>query len=169
MTRLLVQLLLLLLISAATLSLAYRIYDSAAQVATDTPAHVHAWKPNTSSARDTVRLELLPLPAFAQTVTRPLFFETRRLPTVAVAVPKTAPVQPKRTAAPASQFRVLGIVQHGDTKRALIEGPSVLLDWYSEGDKLQLWTLTRIESTSVLLSFEDQRGELRLFPSGEQN
>jgi hypothetical protein len=78
-------------------------------------------------------------------------------------------VQAKPTAAPTSQFRLLGIVQHGDTKRALIEGPSVLLDWYNEGAKLQHWTLTRIESTSVLLSFDEQRGELRLFPSGEQN
>lgn len=168
MTRLLVQLLLLLLFSVGSAVVAYRIYD-VAHPATDAPTSDHAWRPNTRSVHDTPRVELAPLSAFAQTLARPLFFETRRFPTVAVAAPKPTPVQPKRTPAPANQFRLLGIVQHGDTKRALIEGPSVLLDWYSEGAKLQLWTLTRVESTSVLLSFEDQRGELRLFPSGEQN
>jgi hypothetical protein len=168
MTRVLLQILLLLLFSVGSAALVYRTYDWA-YVSIELPTPDHVWRPETSLARDMLEVGQLPLSAFAQTLTRPLFFETRRLPTVAVAAPKPITVQPKRIPVPTSQFRLLGIVQHGDIKRALIEGPSVLLDWYSEGAKLQDWTLTRIESSSVLLSFDDQRGELRLFPSGEQN
>jgi hypothetical protein len=168
MTRLLLQVVLLLLFVAGSMVLAHRVYELA-QGPAESKAPEQAWTPDTSLGRDVQQIDAVPLVALTQTLARPLFFETRRLPSVAEAAPKPIAVPAKRTPAPTSQFRLLGIVQHGDTKRALIEGPSVLLDWYSEGAKLQDWTLTRIESASVLLSFDDQRGELRLFPSGEQN
>lgn len=111
------------------------------------------------------------LSKFRETVTRPIFFESRRFPTVSVEPPRPPPTPPPPPASTisADQFHLLGIVSHDGQKRALIEGPSVLLDWYAEGAKLRDWTLSRIEDNSILLSSDIKNAELLLFRPAEQN
>ena len=113
------------------------------------------------------------LETFIQIGERPLFFEGRRIPVINVDPPKPIapppPPPPPKPITPSDQFRLLGIVKQGGEKRALMDGPSVLLDWYREGAKLQEWTLSRIEYNSVILTVGKENAELLLFRGAEKN
>ena len=63
----------------------------------------------------------------------------------------------------------MGIVQDGAIRRALIEAPSVVLDWYNEGANLKGWTISRIDNNSVVLNSNDQRVEIHLFRGPHAN
>ena len=110
-----------------------------------------------------------PLADFATIVTRPLFFEDRRIPQRARVVPPVSPSPAPKPLVPPPAFKVMGIVQDGAIRRALIEAPSVVLDWYNEGANLKGWTISRIDNNSVVLNSNDQRVEIHLFRGPHAN
>lgn len=167
MIRLALQAMLLLVLVAACSVLVVRGADLM-RSPIDVAAPHQVWAPS-NAAYPVPTVKERPLGAFPQTLARPIFFEGRRFPQTEAVVPKPPPAPPPRPIVAPDQFRIFGIVTHGEARRALIQGPSVLLDWYTEGAKLQEWTLTRIENNSIFLSFGDQSAELRLFRIGEQN
>lgn len=111
------------------------------------------------------------LGALRETTARPIFFDSRRFPHLETApstLPPAAPPPPPEPTVAADQFRFFGTVMQSHQRRALLQGPSVLLDWYAEGAKLGDWTLSRIESNSIFLSSDIKNAELQLFRSAAE-
>jgi len=107
-----------------------------------------------------------PLAEFSQTLARPLFFETRRLP---VPQPKPIKLEPPKPAPPPppppppkpvtlpDKIKLLGVLMQSQTASALIETPPQSAAWHKIGDRIADWTITAIEENRVVLRHDSAR------------
>jgi len=112
------------------------------------------------------------LAAFSQSMTRPLFFEGRRLPTlepkqVKTEPPKPAPPPPpppppKPVALP-DKIKLLGVVILSAERQALVDTPPQPARWFKVGDKIGEWTIARIEENSIVLNHSARSATLPLY------
>lgn len=115
------------------------------------PAAVVTENAEQSPASLRLRLEGQPLDAFQETVSRPLFWSSRRPQSPAETTPlvrTAAPVAPSVTPA---ELRLAGIMVEGVwRRRALLVSPALAGGrWVEEGMEIEGWRLTRIEGAAV--------------------
>jgi hypothetical protein len=106
------------------------------------------------------------LSEFSQTLARPLFFESRRLPLpqpkqIKLEPPKPPPPPPpppppKPVVLP-DKIKLLGVLMQSDTASALIETPPQPAAWHKIGDRIADWTITAIEENRVVLRHDSAR------------
>jgi len=106
------------------------------------------------------------LSEFSQTLMRPLFFESRRLP---VPQPKQIKLEPPKPPPPPppppppkpvvlpDKIKLLGVLMQSDTASALIETPPQPAAWHKIGDRIADWTITAIEENRVVLRHDSAR------------
>jgi hypothetical protein len=114
---------------------------------------------------------------FSQTLVRPLFFEGRRFPSpqpkeIKVEAPKgppalapPTPVPPKPVALP-DKIRLLGVFLQSEEWKALIELPPQAPQWFKVGDRVEAWTIARIEENQVVLNHSVRSATLPLYSDG---
>lgn len=106
---------------------------------------------------------------YTETMRRPLFFASRRMPTAEPVAPslRKADAKPKteRQAALPSGIRLVGIAGGSNQgRRALIRFASLSNGkWFQTGADLAGWRIVAIESGSVTIESGDQQHVLRLF------
>jgi len=117
------------------------------------------------------------LSTFSQSLTRPLFFEGRRLPSpqpkqIKAELPKPPPPPspppplPKPVVLP-DKIKLLGVVRQAQDWKALIEIPPQPAAWFKVGDRIADWTITAIEENRVVFSHHSNRSAtLALYPDG---
>ena len=89
-----------------------------------------------------------PLAALSETRTRPLFFASRRPPAAAVAMPATAEPPPARL----DRYRLTGIVRSSAKLMILLqESATGRVVELHEGERIEGWTVTRIEENLARL------------------
>jgi len=108
-----------------------------------------------------------PLSEFSQTLTRPLFFEGRRLPSpqpkqIKVELPKppslpSPPPPPPKPVVLPDKIKLLGVVMQAQDWKALIEIPSQPAAWFKVGDRIAEWTITAIEENRVVFSHHSSK------------
>jgi hypothetical protein len=108
-----------------------------------------------------------PLATFSQALTRPLFFEGRRLPSpqpkqikaeaAKPPPPAPPPPPPPKAAVLPDRIKLLGVVLQADNRQALIEIPPQPAAWFKVGDHIAEWAVTTIEENRVL--FRHQNSE----------
>ena len=117
------------------------------------------------------------LSSFSQSLARPLFFEGRRLP---IPQPKEVKAEPPKPPPPPSppppppkpvllpdKIKLLGVVMHGEDRKALIETPPQLAAWFKLGDQIAEWTITAIEENRVVFSHRSSKSAaLALYSDG---
>jgi hypothetical protein len=106
------------------------------------------------------------LSEFSQSLARPLFFESRRLPLpqskqIKLEPPKPPPPPPppppaKPVVLP-DKIKLLGIFMQSKTASALIETPPQPAVWHKIGDRIADWTITAIEENRVVLRHDSAR------------
>ena len=107
------------------------------------------------------------LSKFSQTLTRPLFFEGRRLPSpqpkqIKAELPKPPPAPspppppPKPVVLP-DKIKLLGVVMQAQDWKALIEVPPQPAAWLKVGDRIAEWTITAIEENRVVFSHHSSK------------
>lgn len=158
MIRLLVQILTLAGLSVAAVGLALlgsRFYQT--PIALDAPATTPA--PERRAPPPSAIPAAPALATFSQSLTRPLFFEGRRLPTpppkqVKVEAPKPPPPPPPppKPAVLPDKIKLLGVVLKAGDRQALIEVPPQPATWFSAGDRIAEWTISTIEGNQIVLS-----------------
>jgi hypothetical protein len=113
-----------------------------------------------------------PLSEFSQSLARPLFFESRRLPMpqpkqVKTEPPKPPPSPPKPVVLP-DKIKLLGIFLQSQTASALIEIPPQPATWLKIGDRIADWTITAIEEDGIVLRHDSARSAtLPLYSEGQ--
>jgi len=130
----------------------------------------------TRAPRVIVDLEQPALSTFSQSLTRPLFFEGRRLPSPPPKEIKAEPPKPTPPPPPApppkpvvlpDKIKLLGVVMQAAAWKALIEVPPQPAAWFNVGDKIAEWTITRIEENRVVLSHQSNKtATLALYSDG---
>lgn len=108
------------------------------------------------------------LDAYQHTLSRPIFVEGRRPPAakpLVVAQPTIQP--PAQPPVSLDRYRLLGVHLDDTARRALIETPAGGRAWIGQGERLDDWTLTKIEPDRAHLSTQDRSGELRLYPASQ--
>jgi hypothetical protein len=159
MIRLLGQILMLLVLSAAIVWVAASgLHLSQTPVALDAPATAAvSRRPPPVIANPAPP----PLATFSQSLARPLFFEGRRLPSpqpkqVKAEAPKppppAPPPPPPKPAPLPDKIRLLGLVMQADDRKALIEIPPQPAAWFKVGDQIAEWVITAIEENRVSFS-----------------
>ena len=116
------------------------------------------------------------LSEFLQALTRPLFFESRRLPIpqpkpIATEPPKPPPppppAPPPKPITLPDKIKLLGVFMASETASALIETAAQPAAWLKVGDKIAEWTITAIEDNRVLLRHDSARSAtLPLYSEG---
>jgi hypothetical protein len=117
------------------------------------------------------------LSTFSQSLTRPLFFEGRRLPSpkpkqIKADLPKPLPQQsppplPQKPVVLPDKIKLLGVVMQAQDWKALIEIPPQPAAWLKVGDKVAEWTITAIEKNRVVFSHHSNRSAtLALYSDG---
>ena len=105
--------------------------------------------------------------AFAQTLSRPIFFPERRFPTIAVK-PESATtgviLGPAVPQAQADMIKFHGVMIADGRKRVLLEGPSNGLVWVGLRDVFEGWTVAAIEANGVTLSAGAATTSIALYP-----
>jgi len=107
------------------------------------------------------------LSTFSQSLTRPLFFEGRRLPSaqpkqIKAELPKPPPPPspppppPKQVVLP-DKIKLLGVVMQAEDWKALIEIPPQPAAWFKVGDQIAEWTITAIEENRVVFSHHSSK------------
>src|SRR5262245_21186274 len=112
------------------------------------------------------------LAAFSQSMTRPLFFEGRRLPTPEqkqvksepqkAAPPSPPPPPPKPVALP-DKIKLLAVVILSEARQALVDAPPQPARWFKIGDKIGEWTIARIEENNIVLNHSARSATLPLY------
>jgi hypothetical protein len=116
------------------------------------------------------------LSTFSQSLTRPLFFEGRRLPSpqpkqVKAEPPKLSPPPPpppppKPIVLP-DKIKLLGVVMQADSRKALIEIPPQPPAWFKTGDQIADWTITAIAENGVVFTHRSSKSaSLALYSEG---
>jgi hypothetical protein len=109
-----------------------------------------------------------PITTYPQTLARPLFVDGRRPPklqpvaSVQVAARAAPPPPPRATL---DRYRLLGVHIDNRVRRALIQTPVGLRAWVGPGDRIDGWVVVDVESDRAILSIQERRGELRLYPA----
>ncbi len=114
------------------------------------------------------RLDKKPLAQFPETLARPLFNPTRRLPPPAER--KEAQAQPVKAPTPSADgLRLIGLVKtEAGHARALIRSADEPLGtWVEPGDEIAGWRLTTIGDGKVTVESGGRRFELNLYTPGE--
>ena len=114
-----------------------------------------------SERLDRFRLDGVRVESFAQTLERPLFWQTRRPKPATAAVVVVPPPPPE----PAGlDLRLVGLLTGNDGKpRALIVSPQQPNGrWLVEGGEVDGWRLTRIGNNVVSVESGGRRHELRM-------
>jgi hypothetical protein len=107
------------------------------------------------------------LSKFSQSLTRPLFFEGRRLPSpqpkqIKAELPKpppppSPPPPPPKPVVLPDKIKLLGVVMQAEAWKALIEIPPLPAAWFKVGDRIAEWTITAIEENSVVFSHHSSK------------
>jgi hypothetical protein len=118
------------------------------------------------------------LSEFSQSLARPVFFESRRLPLpqskqIKLEPPKPPtpppppPPPPKPVVLP-DKIKLLGVLMQSKTASALIETPPQAAAWHKIGDRIADWTITAIEENRVVLRHDSARSAtLPLYSEGQ--
>jgi hypothetical protein len=108
--------------------------------------------------------------AIRQFANRPLLAEGRKpfvpKPVIepATDIPPPEPPPTVAEALPAPQIRMLGVLETGSVRRALIaDGSTGQQLWLVEGDTIQGWTLTAVEDDQIRLQVDDAEITFNLF------
>ena len=103
---------------------------------------------------------------FPQTLTRPVFFEGRRLPNPQAKPLKVEPPKPPPPVAPPpppkpivlpDKIKLLGVFMQADAAAALVETPPHPAAWFKLGDRIAEWTITAIEENRIVLRHDSAR------------
>jgi hypothetical protein len=134
-----------------------------------TPIVLDAPTPTTTSVRPLQEISDPVPPAlseFSQSLARPVFFESRRLPLpqskqIKLEPPKPPPPPPpppppKPVVLP-DKIKLLGVLMQSETASALIETPPQPPAWHKIGDRIADWTITAIEENRVALRHDSAR------------
>ena len=103
--------------------------------------------------------------AYAETVSRPIFFEGRNYPVMAKPAPAPAPVAPAvvQAAMTVDGIKLLGVILRDGTARALVEVAAQPPSWISVGGGVKLWTIAAIHSESIELKNDSQSVTLSMY------
>src|SRR5262245_40456321 len=136
----------------------------------------------TTTATRLPSLQEIPDPAhpalseFSQSLVRPLFFESRRLPVpqpkqIKLEPPKPSPpppLPPPKPVALPDKIKLLGVLLQSETASALIETPPQPAAWHNIGDRIADWTITAIGENRVVLRHDSARSAtLPLYSEGQ--
>jgi hypothetical protein len=163
MIRLLAQMLMLTGLAAAVVWVAaLGLHLQQTPIALDVPATAAAAHKRAPPA--TAKPVQPALATFSQSLTRPLFFEGRRLP---VPQPKQVKAEPSRPPPPPppppkpavlpDKIKLLGIILRADDRRALIEIPPQPAAWFKVADRIADWTIDAIEDNQVVFTHPSKR------------
>ena len=108
------------------------------------------------------------LSTFSQSLTRPLFFEGRRLPPprpkeIKAEPPKPPPPPPSPPPPPPKpvvlpdKIKLLGVVMQAADWKALIEIPPQPAAWFKVGDQIAEWTIAAIEENRVVFTHHSSK------------
>jgi hypothetical protein len=107
------------------------------------------------------------LSKFSQSLTRPLFFEGRRLPSpqpkqIKAELPKpppppSPPPPPPKPVVLPDKIKLLGVVMQAQDWKALIEVPPQPAAWLKVGDRIAEWTIAAIEENRVVFSHHSSK------------
>jgi hypothetical protein len=122
---------------------------------------------------DVLNAALAPGADLSETLSRPLFHQSRRpftpapvadlTPVVVEEIPKTQSVEGQQRAVP--ELRLAGISISGDGAHALL-GPAngAEMRWYSQGDDVDGWSIAEITSEAVTLAIGESAFIVSLYP-----
>jgi hypothetical protein len=106
------------------------------------------------------------LSEFSQSLARPLFFESRRLPIPQPKqikaeppkpLPPPPPPPPSKPVALPDKIKLLGVFMQSENASALVETPPQPAAWLKVGDRIADWTISAIEENRIVLRHDSAR------------